>query len=305
VRDPQALLLTAWLALTGALPWRVRRVFAWLIAAVLWVFDTRSARTTRRNLELCLPELDERERLRLARRSLWHTALLACELGLAWRGPAARWQRRLLAVEGLEHLERAQAAGKGVLMLVPHFGNWEVLGQFVAARGPVIALYREARQSALAAAAFAGRARTGARLAPTTRAGVAQLLRSLHAGETLFILPDQQPDESGGVFAEFFGIAAFTPTIVAALLRRTGSGCVLGACERRRDGFVIRFERVDPAVADPDPVCAATALNAAIEALVRRAPEQYQWEYRRFARRPPGAPKLYSRSQPPALRSSA
>lgn len=305
MRDPRRLLLTAWLATTGLLPWRLRRALAWLLAATLWVFATRSARTTRRNIELCFPALDHGAQRQLARRSLWHTALLACELGLAWRGPAARWQRRLLAVEGIEHLERAAQAGKGVLVLVPHFGNWEVLGQFLAARGPLTALYREARQGALAEAALTGRARSGARMAPATRAGVAQLLRSLHAGETLFVLPDQQPDESGGVFADFFGIPAFTPTIVAGLLRRTGSGCVMGACERRRDGFVIRFEATDAALADADPVRAAGALNTAVERLVRRAPEQYQWEYRRFARRPPGAPRLYASSRPPSLTSSA
>lgn len=296
--DPRVLLLNAWLALTGALPWRLRRALAWSISAGLWLSGARSARTTRRNIELCFPERDARERLRLARSSLWHTALLACELGMAWRGSARRWQRRLLAIEGLEHLEREERSGRGVVVLVPHLGNWEVLGQFVAARRGGIALYREARQSALAAAALAGRARTGARLVPTTRSGVAQLLRYLKAGETLFVLPDQQPDESGGVFADFFGIPAFTQTLIGALLRRTGSGCVLGVCERRHNGFVIRFDAVGPAVADADPVAAATALNAAIEIAVRRAPEQYQWEYRRFSHRPPGAPRLYGASLP-------
>ena len=298
MRDPRVLLLTLWLMVTGALPWRLRRGFAWLLAAALWRLGSRSARTTLRNIELCFPELAASERLRLARASLWHTAMLACEFGMAWRGPARRWQRRLLAVEGIEQLERAEAGGKGVIMLVPHVGNWEVLGQFVAARRGGVALYRVARQNALATVALAGRARTGARMIPTTRTGVAQLLRALQAGETAYVLPDQQPDENSGVFADFFGIPAFTQTLVAALLRRTGSACVLGACERRKDGFVFHFEAVDTAVADPDPVRAATALNATIERLVRRWPEQYQWEYRRFSHRPPGSPRLYGRDLP-------
>lgn len=305
MRDSLGRLLGAWLALTGILPWRVRRGLASVLAALLWAFDTRSVRITRRNIDLCFPELDARARRRLAWRSVWHTVMLLCELGMAWRGSSVRWKRRLLAVEGLEHLEAAEAGGMGVVLVVPHFGNWEVLGQFIAARGPSTALYREARQNALGAAALAGRARTGATMVAATRTGVAQLLRALRAGERLFILPDQQPDEPGGVFADFFGIAAFTPTLVAGLLRHTGSPCVMASCERRRNGFVIRFELLPETLADRDPVRAATALNAAIEDLVRRAPEQYQWEYRRFARRPPGEPRLYGRAAPSSLRSNA
>lgn len=305
MRDPRGRLLGAWLVLTGILPWCARRVLAGVLASLLWVLGTRSVHVTRRNIDLCFPEFDARARRRLAWRSVWHTVMLLCELGMAWRGRPARWKRRLLAIEGLEHLERAEAGGKGVLLIVPHFGNWEVLGQFIAARGPSTALYREARQNVLGAAALAGRARTGARMVAATRAGVVQLLRALRAGERLFVLPDQQPDEPGGVFADFFGIAAFTPTLVAGLLRHTGSPCVMASCERRRNGFVIRFEPLPETLADRDPVRAATALNAAIESLVRRAPEQYQWEYRRFARRPPGGPRLYGRTPSSSLRSNA
>ena len=53
--------------------------------------------------------------------------------------------------------------------------------------------------------------------------------------------------------------------------------------------FALHIEPTDPAVADPDPQVAATALNAGIERIARRDPTQYQWTYKRYTLRPPGS----------------
>jgi len=118
---------------------------------------------------------------------------------------------------------------------------------------------------------------------------VRQLFKVLKDGGATGILPDQQPKAGDGVFAPFFGVEALTMTLVNRLAERTGATVLYGWCERIGPGmdFALHIEPTPPAVADPDPRTAATALNAGIERIARRDPAQYQWTYKRYTLRPP------------------
>ena len=89
----------------------------------------------------------------------------------------------------------------------------------------------------------------------------------------------------------FFGVQALTMTLVNRLAERTGATVLYGWCERIGPDmeFALHIEPTDPAVADPDPQVAATALNAGIERIARRDPAQYQWTYKRYTLRPRAA----------------
>ena len=90
-------------------------------------------------------------------------------------------------------------------------------------------------------------------------------------------MPDQEPVESGGRFASFFGLPALTMTLVPRLLRRTGASAVFGyALREDRGGFTMHFEEASPELADEDLDRALAALNRGVERCVRAAPEQYQ-----------------------------
>jgi len=120
---------------------------------------------------------------------------------------------------------------------------------------------------------------------------VRQLFKVLKDGGATGILPDQQPKAGDGVFVPFFGVQALTMTLVNRLAERTGATVLYGWCERIGPDmeFALHIEPTDPAVADPDPHVAATALNAGIERIARRDPAQYQWTYKRYTLRPPGS----------------
>jgi KDO2-lipid IV(A) lauroyltransferase len=85
-------------------------------------------------------------------------------------------------------------------------------------------------------------------------------------------------------------------TFAHRLLQRTDARAVLGAAVRCPGGFRVRFLEIDQQLHDPDPGASAAAMNRAIEELVRTDPAQYQWEYKRFKRQPPGSPDLYARA---------
>lgn len=268
-----------------------------MLAALLAFFAWRLAKGTRRivmtNLALAYPQLEPTERTHLGRAVLTHTISGYLELGEAWFGDVQRWQRRIRSIHGLHGIDRERP--RGLLILAPHIGSWELLNQFVAQRHGVTALYLPPRIGGLEPLMVEGRRRGGSALVPTTAAGLKSIYRALARGEIVGVLPDQVPGRRGGVHVPFFGVTAFTMTLVHRLLRRSGAAVVVGAALRCPGGraYEIHFLEPDAAIHDADPRVSATAMNRAIEALVRMAPEQYQWAYQRYKNPPDGEPSPY------------
>lgn len=194
-------------------------------------------------------------------------------------GARARW-------EGAEIVEAALAEARGLLLMTPHLGTFEVAAQAYAerfgARAPITVLYRPAKKAWLRGFVAAGRDRHHLKAAPAQLSGVRQMLRALKGGECVGLLPDQVPPEGQGLWTPFFGEPAYTMTLAAKLIQQTGAAVVLLWCERLSwgRGFVVHA-REFPA---PAPTLDALTLqvNEAMEALIREKPSQYLWGYNRY-----------------------
>jgi KDO2-lipid IV(A) lauroyltransferase len=190
--------------------------------------------------------------------------------------------------QGGELIEQALAAGRGLVMLTPHLGCFEAIGQSYAARygagrGVMTVLYRPARKPWLRELVEAARRRPGLDAAPATLGGVRQMIRALKRGEVVGLLPDQVPPGGLGVWAPFFGAPAYTMTLAARLVQQTGSGLLLVWGERlpRGAGYRVRVSELgEPLPADPAE--AAAAVNRAMERLILQCPGQYLWGYHRY-----------------------
>tara|TARA_Y100001933_G_scaffold265066_1_gene334924 strand:- start:3573 stop:4484 length:912 start_codon:yes stop_codon:yes gene_type:complete len=288
----RAAALRVWLRLLSLLGLSAQRRVGRLVGRAFGCFDSDSRRVTRINLRLCFPELDGAARERLVRDSLEHSAMLVTELGTIYHCPPERWRRWAVGVEGEELLTGAMADDRGVLLLVPHLGNWEFFTLMLGQLG-VTALYDPPRQPELEALIVESRARAGATLLPIDAAGLRRFYGALADGGLGALLPDQVPRRHAGVYADFFGRPALTMTFWHRVARRTGARVLMGAALRRPGGFLVRIADPGPGLVDPDPAVAARAMNAVIESWVRRDPAQYQWEYRRYRRPPPGTPNPY------------
>lgn len=263
-----------------------------LVGDIFYLLPGDSRRITRSNIGQAFPELDEVVRRKLVRSSLQNTAMFAMEAGALWHWPLDRCESLYVEVSGSELLEERTRAGKGVIVLVPHFGNWEVLALYLGRFG-YTCLYDPPRLELLDAPMRSARSRTGGNLVPIGTSGIKAMVRTLRSGGVTALLPDQVPDPSAGVYAPFFRRPTLTMTLAQRLLRQTGAMAVLGCAQRVPDGFSISFEPAPFGTDDADPVLAAKSLNEMTEALIARDPGQYQWEYRRFKRPPPGVPRLY------------
>ena len=225
-----------------------------------------------------------------ARRAIAEAGRMVGELPYVWlRGPDVKLGERATWV-GTELLDEARAKGRGLVLLTPHLGCFEVAAQSYAERygashGTITALYRPARKAVLRPLMETARKRPGMETAPATLAGVRQMIRALRKGETVGLLPDQVPPAGLGVWAPFFGKPAYTMTLAARLVQQTGATWLALYCERlpRGRGYVIRvFRPAEPLPADGDAAQSAAVINRAMEALILQNPEQYLWGYHRY-----------------------
>jgi Kdo2-lipid IVA lauroyltransferase/acyltransferase len=222
----------------------------------------------------------------LALRSVGEAGKLVAELPRLWLGRPVRvdW-------DGAAHIEAAQAGGSGVLFLTPHLGCFEITAQAYARRfgerHPMTVLFRPARQAALRDLVAGARQRPGLHTAPTTLAGVKQLIKALKAGDAVGLLPDQVPPSGQGVWAPFFGRDAYTMTLSARLAQAGNTQVLISWGERLGWGRGYRVHVRPFGPLDSDPVQAARQINQAMEALVRECPAQYLWSYDRYKTPPP------------------
>lgn len=282
----------------GKLPLNVARLLGRCAGWLLWHLPNDTRRTTETNLALALPELPDAKRRQLASASLVETVETACEIACIWQMPLPRILALIEQVDGKALVDEALAEGRGVVLIAPHLGNWEITNYFIGQHYPLVAMYAPPKLEALETLIHQARERSGGQLVPANKRGVVAVFKHLRAGGVTGILPDQEPAHKSGVFAEFFGIPALTPVLVSKLVQETGAVPVVIFAIRLPSGqFRISFRPVDNGVFSQDLVESAGAMNRAIESAVREAPAQYQWEYKRFRKRPPGQPALYAPSR--------
>ena len=287
-------LLFGFARLIGRLPIALLRRLGALFGAAAYRLDSRETRIARRNLVLIHPEIDDAARENMTRALMRSMGQGLMETLAIWTRPRARVLRLVQQVHGETHLQAALARGRGVLLAVPHYGNWELLIEFMAARGPFSLVYKASEKAGLER--FLQKARSGAnvQLVPAEATAMRPLMRALQNGEVVGITPDQQPRKGGGEFISFFGRPALTLSLIAKLAQRTGTPVLFAYTERRGDGFDVVFEAEEPALHDADLEIALTAMNRRVQAIAERDFRQYQWTYKRFSiRQDPNAKNPY------------
>ena len=262
----------------AALPLPVLHAGGWLMGWLTFLFSGRYRRLLIANVQQAgLP-------LRTALASVGESGKMVAETPRLWLGRPMK-----VGWEGASVLEAALSHGSGVLFLTPHLGCFEITAQAVAQRFgdrmPITVLFRPSRQPALRDLVATARERPNLHTAPTTLAGVKQLIKALKSRQAVGLLPDQVPPAGQGVWAPFFGREAYTMTLSARLAQMPGVQLVLIWGERLSwgRGYLVHLRPCQfKDGLNSDPQIAATQINQAMEALVRECPAQYIWSYNRY-----------------------
>jgi len=263
------------------LPLRVQRMLAGMIAWLVVLFGWHKLDLVRTNLLLAFPDASKRTAARLARANIGEMVSTLLECGALWNRDQAWIRQRILTVRGRQHVEAPLQAGTGVLVLGGHLGNWELSILYGSLTLPIDYLYKPPRSIEVDRLLSGYRSRFDTEMIATGGASMRRAVRKLREGRALGMLFDQLPRGGDWVEAPFFDRPVATMTLPHRLIRATGCAVVMGHCLRVPGGWKIRFDPV-PDADHPDPEIAAAAMNRVLENVVRDAPEQYLWQYRRF-----------------------
>lgn len=204
-----------------------------------------------------------------------------------WAHPKEALQRT--RIHHWDIVEQAISEGRGLIMLTPHFGGFEIIPRILAEHFPATILYRPARQEWLNKIIEEGRKHPRMNFAPANLQGIRQIAKALQRGEAVGILPDQVPKDSDGVWAKFFGKHAYTVTLPAKIAGRNNVPTIIFTAIRlpSGQGWELRAKRMAENFSS-DPLIAAQQLNDALELAIVQKPEQYLWAYNRY-KHPAGA----------------
>ncbi|OMG68737.1 lipid A biosynthesis lauroyl acyltransferase [Stutzerimonas balearica] len=268
-----------------------------VLGALMYRVAGSRRRIARRNLELCFPALDEAARERLLKDNFASTGIAFFEMAMSWWWPRARLQR-LAHIEGLEHLQAAQAEGRGVILMALHFTTLEIGAALLGQRHTIDGMYREHKNPLFDYIQRRGRERHNLDASAIEREDVRGMLKVLRAGRAIWYAPDQDYGRKQSLFVPLFGIPAATVTATTKFAR-LGRALVLPFTqERLADGSGYRLV-IHPPLADfPGESEEADCLriNRWVEQAVSATPEQYLWAHRRFKTRPEGEASLYRRA---------
>lgn len=194
---------------------------------------------------------------------------------------------RFVIAEGMEILEEAKAAGRGIIMALPHVGSWEWGGAFLAHIGlPMTAVAEVLEPPQLFEWFKAKREAIGLTILPLDDKATTALLSTLRAGGTVGLLCDRDL-QGNGVPVELFGETVTVPAGPAALALRTGAALVVAACYTGPgDGHhaVVRpIDTTRQGLLREDVARCTQAVTTELEWLIRRAPEQWHVLQPRFS----------------------
>lgn len=278
--------------LLGRLPYRVALAIGSGIGRLLAHAPGERHHITKRNLEVCFPELTRAEHAALLRATLQDAGRMLAEFAQGWMATDRAMARVPVTLAGMEHLEALQAEGRGALLVGGHFSHLEICARLLSMRFPIAGMYREMDSVVFERAVLAARLRYAR--AMFTKTDLRGAVHFLKRGGTLWYAPDQDMRGKDHVFVPFFGIPAATITATHHLARLSGAA-VLPFAHQRVAGGGYHITIGAPLVEFPsaDVVADTARVNAEIEAMVRAAPSQYLWEHKRFKTRPEGAPPIY------------
>jgi KDO2-lipid IV(A) lauroyltransferase len=268
------------------------RVCAALGTLARWVLPVQR-RIVRRNLELCLPELDRPARERILRDHFRNLGITIGETALSWWDDGTRI-RALAQVEGLEHVDAALARGSGVILLAAHFTTLEMGARIMTLARPIHPMYKPTRNPLIAEYMIARRAAQSA--GAIANDDIRSVVRTLRANGVIWYAPDQAYRHKGAELVPFFGIPVASNTATSRLARSTGAAVLPYFVERlpAAAGYRVRIGAPLEDFPSDDQVADTLRYHALIEAEVRRIPAQYLWVHRRLKGLGLDAPDYYA-----------
>ena len=276
------------------LPLSLLQLIASWIAILLNSYNSSMKRITRINLQLAYPDLSMQQQEIFIKNSLKSQCMTYVESIKCWGMPPEYNLALFKNVYGEQYFTEALANKKGVIVVIAHFGCWELLNAWLNQYASPMIMYKPNKNKGIDRFMLEARQRTNATLVPTDENGVRAIFKHLKQGGLTVILPDHLPKESGGIYSNFFGQKTLSTTLVSKLASKTQCNIIGVSCIRDEiSGFNVHCSRLSDDILSKDLQTSVDSLNIALEKMINLAPEQYIWGYKRF-RKVEGQENIYN-----------
>lgn len=279
-------ILFGFLKLIGRLPYPVINALGSGIGKLLYLVKSRR-KIVSANLAYCFPALSEEERGQLCKDHFKSLGIGFVELCVAWYKPFKALEK-YHEIRGLEHYEKAQQSGRGILFLGYHITSLELAGALMSKYLDFAAFYRPNKNEALNYHIQKGR---NNRTQTLGRNDIRTIGKWLKGGNNIWFMPDQDMGRKSTVFAPFFGKPMATlnsPSRIAKL----GNAVVLPISYHKENGKMI-LEVLPEIEFSGDDLADCSLMNQVLESCIQKGPEQYYWVHRRFKTLPEGQASIY------------
>lgn len=262
------------------------------LGPLMFRFAGHRRRIAERNLERCFPEWTGDKRQEVLRAVFKSLARMIVEISWCWSGPMSRFEK-IGRIHGLEHLQEAEARGKGVLLVTGHSACQDIGGRILLTRARFGGIYRPLANPVVEWYQTRGRLRYAECM--ISKRNARKAVKVLRRGGVIWYAPDQDFGTEQTTFAPFFNIQTATLLATHRLPRMTGCAVVpmypvYDPQSRKYDVYLLPALENYPT---EDAVADLARINAFIEEYARKVPEQYWWIHRRFKTRPDGEPAFY------------
>ena len=290
------LLVVPLLYMLSLLPWGIQRRLGTGLGLLIYAVIGQRRRDTETNMRLCFPEHSAEDQAFMVKDVFVQGGISLFETANAWFKPLTYYHKKV-TIQGLHHLQAAQAEGKGVLLLGAHYSFVDLCGLLGRIFFHVDTVYRPQNNAALEY--FVTQRRLRIYDYQIDHDNMRLLIKALKENHVVWYTPDQDFGLKQGVFAPFFGIPAATLTAPRRLQKINNSAVML--IHFRRHPTLEQYEIfITPPLQNyptDDAVADATRVNKELETLIRRSPTQYMWFHRRFKTRPAGEAMPYPKKR--------
>ena len=247
---------------------------------------SKTSKTIRLNLKIALPHLSDAQREQITQHAIRNELSAYFEFFSIWGADNQKNISRIEHIYGEDLLHAALAGETGTVLIVPHFGTWEVMNAYIAQYTQMTIMYKPVKNEAANQFVRQARSREQANLVPTDESGVRQIFKALKQGGTTVILPDHTPNQ-GGELIPYFGVPLASSNLSAKLIQKTKAKALLLYAMRNEHGlFDMHIEAIDDAIYQGTANDGTQVIHQAIEHLIQRYPTHYHWSYKRFKANP-------------------
>ena len=265
--------------LFSILPLPVNHFFGYLIGLFTYLFSTETKKVITKNIQLCFPNLTEKQRKSLIYKAHIENGKALTESPKIWLENLNQNKKLVKSTIGLENIDTKEP----VIFMVPHYGCWELTARILSIGRSVTFMYKKLKSKEKENYLLSKRQIGSLSMASADRTGVTKIQKAIKSGEMIGILPDQFPGVNSGEKVNFFGKKAFTMTLLVKLAKKNNTKVIMAWTERLSygRGYKLFLKPVNITSSD-DELENLTSMNREIENIIKPKPEQYLWSYKRF-----------------------